>query len=241
MSLASDTPPPYAAVIFDCDSTLSAIEGIDELAVDHADEIAALTNAAMSGEVPLESVYGKRLELIQPTKRAVDAIGALYVERCLPNVKKLIAALHDLGKRVYIVSGGVRAAVLVLAKHLNIDAEHVHAVELMHDEAGEYAGFNEANPLARDGGKPLVLRTINEANAALIGDGTSDLEAAGETRRFIAFGGVVARPAVMNAAHTSCNEADFAALLPLLCSADEIATLAGSPAHSALVRAASPQ
>lgn len=235
----SDTPPPYSAVLFDCDSTLSGIEGIDELAADHADEIAALTNAAMSGKVPLESVYGKRLDLIQPTRQAVDAIGALYVERCLPNVKELVAALHELGKRVYIVSGGVRAAVLVLAQHLNIDAERVYAVDLKHDAGGDYCGFDEVSPLARDGGKPLILQTIGEPEAALIGDGTSDLEAASEVQRFIAFGGVVARPAVMDSAAVSCSEPDFAALLPLLCNADELATLSESPIHSAIVRAAS--
>jgi phosphoserine phosphatase len=32
-----------AAVVFDCDSTLSAIEGIDELAAGRRDEVEALT------------------------------------------------------------------------------------------------------------------------------------------------------------------------------------------------------
>ena len=57
-------------ICFDCDSTLSKIEGIDELgrAVNKFDEMVKLTNAAMNGELPLEAVYGKRLDLIKPTK-----------------------------------------------------------------------------------------------------------------------------------------------------------------------------
>jgi len=239
VSARTDSPPPYEAVVFDCDSTLSAIEGIDELAADHAHEIARLTNAAMSGEVPLESVYAKRLELIRPTKAAVDAIGELYIERCLPNVKSLIAALHSLGKRVFIVSGGVRGAVLALGRHLGIAEERVHAVELHHAANGEYSGFDETCPLARDGGKPEVLRALNEESVVLIGDGTSDLEAASETKRFIAFGGVVSRPAVMNHASVTCEATDFAALLPLLCDTSERAQLAADTNHAALANAAS--
>jgi phosphoserine phosphatase len=54
---------PCNLVIFDCDSTLSTIEGIDELArlSDSENEvavrIAALTKRAMEGDIPLEAVY----------------------------------------------------------------------------------------------------------------------------------------------------------------------------------------
>ena len=53
--------PPSNLVIFDCDSTLSAVEGIDELArltsseENMAVNIASLTKRAMEGEIPLES------------------------------------------------------------------------------------------------------------------------------------------------------------------------------------------
>ncbi|MBT4147320.1 MAG: haloacid dehalogenase, partial [Gammaproteobacteria bacterium] len=47
----------FDIIFFDCDSTLSEIEGIDELAerAGCGAEMAALTNAAMNGEVSLES------------------------------------------------------------------------------------------------------------------------------------------------------------------------------------------
>ena len=41
--------PKFRTVLFDCDSTLSAIEGIDELAVHCRDEVEQLTDAAMRG------------------------------------------------------------------------------------------------------------------------------------------------------------------------------------------------
>ena len=59
----------YDLVFFDCDSTLSAIEGIDELARLKGKEgrVGLLTNKAMDGELDLADVYGKRLKAIKPT------------------------------------------------------------------------------------------------------------------------------------------------------------------------------
>jgi len=65
--------PRFRTVLFDCDSTLSAIEGIDELAVHCRDDVEQLTDAAMRGRIPLEEVYGRRLRLVQPTRAAVEA------------------------------------------------------------------------------------------------------------------------------------------------------------------------
>ena len=64
MAPLRDVPPPYATIVFDVDSTLSAIEGIDELAeaAGMRKEVSQLTNRAMRGEIPLESVY--KLSLI---------------------------------------------------------------------------------------------------------------------------------------------------------------------------------
>lgn len=239
MSSVRDNPPPYEAVAFDCDSTLSAIEGIDELAREHMDQIASLTDAAMSGEVPLESVYKQRLEIVRPTRQAVEAVGELYVERALPHVAELVAALHHLGKRVYVISGGVLGAVRILARHLEVPEERVHAVDLRHDDDGAYLGFDEDSPLARNGGKPEIVAALNEPSIALVGDGTSDLEAAPYLSRFVAFGGVANRESVRREAKCHCAIADFAALLPLLCTREEIATLEELPAHAALVSAAS--
>lgn len=236
-----DTPPPYELVVFDCDSTLSSIEGIEELGRGYAGEFVELTNAAMNGELPLEAVYGRRLELARPTRDAVEQIGQRYVETALPNARALVAALRGLGKRVAIVSGGVRPAVAVLGEHLGVDADDVHAVDLRFDDAGAYAGFDESSPLARQGGKPDLLGGIAAgARTVLVGDGATDLEAAAACARFVAFGGVVRRKSVFDRAAVGCEEADFAALLPLLLATGEIEHLRALPDHADLMHAAGP-
>ena len=85
------------SVVFDCDSTLSAIEGIDELAAEHADEIRGLTDAAMDGSLPLVEVYGRRLEIIRPTRQAVDDLSTLYIQRLVEDARETVAGLHWLG------------------------------------------------------------------------------------------------------------------------------------------------
>src|SRR5258706_3830233 len=111
MESLPDAPPPYRTCLFDCDSTLSAIEGIDELAGSLRQDIGELTRRAMAGELSLESVYGLRLERIRPSRAAVEALGAQYVQHLVPGACELIAALRFLGKRVCIVSGGLAPAV----------------------------------------------------------------------------------------------------------------------------------
>ncbi len=223
-----DAPPPYGTVVFDCDSTLSTIEGIEELARlagRHEAELATLTDQAMNGIVPLEEVYGRRLELIRPTRAEVEAVGERYVATQLPNAGRLIASLRELGKRVAIVSGGVLSAVLRLGEALGLGPEDVFAVELSFAPDGSYAGFDEASPLARAGGKVEVVRALAATSpgaVALVGDGATDLEAAGEVARFVAFGGVERRGLVFAEAAVTCAAPDFLALAPLLLTPAEL-------------------
>ena len=236
---APDLPPPYRVVAFDCDSTLSAIEGIDELARLAGQDVRALTERAMRGEITLESVYGARLELVRPTRAMLDEVGALYVARMLPHARELVLALKALGKRVCAVSGGLETAVRALARAAGIADEDVFAVPIRFDARGAYEGFDEANPLARSGGKIEVARALG-VPLAFVGDGVTDLEVAeaGACARFVAFGGVARRREVLARAAVRCAVPDLAALLPLLCSPAELETLARSADHAALVAAA---
>jgi phosphoserine phosphatase len=232
----SDHAPPYGTVVFDCDSTLCAMEGIEELAHGNA-EIAALTRAAMAGEVPLHEVYGRRLALVRPARADLERVGRRYVETLLPNAARLVRALTALGKRVCIVSGGLLPAVRHVGRALGLGEEHVFAVDLAFDPAGAYAGFDARSPLARAGGKIEVLRGLRRPaeRLAFVGDGATDLEAAGEADRFIAFGGIVRHPRVLAAARVSCLDPDFRALLPWLLAPEERAALAALPEHAPLL------
>jgi phosphoserine phosphatase len=208
----------YGSVIFDCDSTLSAIEGIDELAHDHREEIARLTEAAMRGDVALEDVYGRRLDLVRPTRAQIDALGERYIQALVADARDTIAALIGEGIEVRVMSGGIRQAVLALAIALGLSEHAVGAVDVYFDASGNYAGFDERSPLARSGGKRTLLeRWLPELPRPimLVGDGATDLEARPPADIFVAFAGVVERQAVIEAADDVVRASSLAPVLVL--------------------------
>jgi phosphoserine phosphatase len=195
-------------VLFDCDSTLSAIEGVDELARARGPEqyaaVEAMTNAAMEGKISVESVFGRRLEVIRPNAQQLEAIARRYLETIEPTAIATMATLRQRGWTPAIVSGGFRGAIRPLADALGI--ERVEAVDLRFDaKSGEYLGFDEAYPTTRSGGKPEVVRRLRTelapARIVMIGDGVSDLETKPEVDLFVGFGRYVERPRVRQEAH----------------------------------------
>jgi phosphoserine phosphatase len=200
------SPVPCRLIFFDVDSTLVTIEGIDVLAGGNA-EIARLTEAAMNGEVPLDKVYARRLEIIRPTRAAVEALGQRYLASLVDGAEEVMATLQREGHVVHLVTAGIEQAILPLAERLGV--RNVHAVRLVFDADGNYADFDRRSPLARAGGKELVIRDVrarSKGRAAMIGDGASDLEAKSAVDLFIGFGGVVERRVVRENADVFLTE-----------------------------------
>ena len=123
-------------IFFDCDSTLSTIEGIDELARLKGKEgrVGLLTNKAMDGELDLADVYGKRLRAIKPTRAQLKAVEERYWQTTVEDAPELIAALHALSKQVFIISGGLIDAVKGFGRRLGVDPARIRAVELEYNE-----------------------------------------------------------------------------------------------------------
>jgi len=207
-------------ICFDCDSTLSKIEGIDELGRQSGvyDELEALTNAAMNGEMALEDVYGKRLSLIKPDKAQLECLANLYISEIVEGVEEVFSTLLAQGKQVHIISGGIRQAILPLAAKLGLSAEQVHAVDILFDADGAYKTFDQQSALARNGGKATVCQQIKSdgLTMAMIGDGKTDLEARQAGAKVIGFGGVMQRDIVVEQADVFVNETSLKAVLPYL-------------------------
>jgi phosphoserine phosphatase len=215
--------PKFRTVLLDCDSTLSAIEGIDELAVDCRDDVAKLTDLAMRGQIPLEEVYGRRLQLVRPTRAALAALGRQYVERLVPDARETIAALQAAGVDVRIISGGLLPAVLAVATEVGVARDHVAAVNIEFADDGSYASFDHTSPLAATGGKRVAIERWNIVRPAMmVGDGSTDLEARPVVDMFVAFAGIVERPAVVNSADAVIRANSLAPLLPLVLHVDEL-------------------
>jgi phosphoserine phosphatase len=223
----------YDLIFFDCDSTLSTIEGIDELARFKGKEqrVSVLTQKAMDGDLDLQDVYGKRLQAIRPTRGQLKAIEERYWETL---VREVVAALAHLGKQVFIISGGLAEPVRGFGKRLGVPAERVRAVELEYNElSGEWWRYHEpqsqngqvymdyeAGPLTISSGKPAIIRELaggTPGRRMMIGDGASDLATRDVVDMFVGFGGVVARQKVKDEAEVFVQVNSLAPILPLAC------------------------
>jgi phosphoserine phosphatase len=194
---------PKAKLLFvDCDSTLSGIEGIDELArlSDPAifAEVVALTNAAMNGDLALNEVFGKRMEIIKPNQSMADEVARLYIDHIVTGAREFIVTAKSKGWIPVILSGGFEPLIRPLADYLGIN--HVEAVPVFFNEYGTYAGYDADFPTTRNHGKNEIIkewkRATLPARVVMIGDGISDLETKPDIDVMVGFGGIISREKV---------------------------------------------
>lgn len=224
----------FDLIFFDCDSTLSTIEGIDELARLKGKEwrVSVLTDKAMNGDLDLAQVYGKRLQAIRPTRGQLKAIEELYWEHLVPDAEAVLSALHYLGKEVFIISGGLAEPVRGFGKRLGVPPENIRAVELEYNQlAGDWWQYYEpqtqythtyldyqVGPLTISSGKPTMVRELaagRPGRKLMVGDGMSDLVTRTEVDLFVGFGGVVARAKVRENAEAFIESPSLAPILPV--------------------------
>lgn len=181
-------------IIFDLDSTLTTIEGIDELGAmkNLKKEISELTNRAMSGEITLEEVFEKRLKLIKPKLSDLYKLGELYTNNITPYAKDAIDILKK-QHQVFILTGGYDIPTMAVAKKLEIKETNVFANKLIFDEFGNYQKIDKGIPLWQHNGKKRIVNRIknNKEKTIMIGDGMGDAEANADI--FIYFSGVIYR------------------------------------------------
>lgn len=198
--------PAYASVVIDVDSTLCGVEGIDFLAARRGPEvtarIVALTDKAMTGEIPLESIYGHRLTTIRPTRGDIAALAAEYERAIASGAADAIAAMRAAGVRLTLVSGGIREAIMPVARLLGFDDADVHAVSLRFDESGNYLDFDRSSPLTTQPGKPVLVAALIEHGrlsrpVLAIGDGATDATLVGVVDTFAAYTGFARRANVV--------------------------------------------
>ncbi|MDX1417801.1 MAG: HAD-IB family phosphatase [Candidatus Promineifilaceae bacterium] len=218
--------PYYEHVIFDCDSTLTTIEGIDVLAASVGKQwrVEVLTQAAMDGELDLEDIYAKRLAAVKPTQQQVIDIRQAYKRHIVEDAKQLIEALQSLDHKVYIISGGLLEPVREFGIFLGVPKDSIRAVDVTYNELSgqwwvnsqkKYLTFHEGALTVSDGKAEIIQAMIGSQNgrSILIGDGHSDLMASRAVNLFVGFGGVQERSAVSRQAPVYIQSPSLAPLL----------------------------
>jgi phosphoserine phosphatase len=116
-----------------------------------------LTEAAMTGAVPLETVYAKRLDLVRPDR---VALAWRCADEVISGAAETVATLRQHGKAVYMVTSGLLQAVAKFAGALGIAPAQVYAVEALLMGFGAYQGFDSSSPLCCSDGKATSAEVL---------------------------------------------------------------------------------
>ncbi|KAL0079166.1 HAD-like domain-containing protein [Phycomyces blakesleeanus] len=205
-------------VVFDMDSTLICQEVIDEIAkyAGVVDQVAAITEAAMNGEIDFKESLRRRVTLLNGTSVSV-------LETVKQNLtftegaRFLCRALKRLGFKLAVISGGFMPLALYVKAELGLD--YAFANQLMVSSDGLTLTGETTGPIVDGIRKAELLDVIAQAEGitlnqvVAVGDGANDLPMLNTAGLGIAFN---AKPRVQEQARARINQKSLKYVLTLL-------------------------
>lgn len=203
-------------VAFDMDSTLIDGEVIDELArlAGVGAEVAAITDAAMRGELDFQESFRRRVALL----RGLDSGAIGKVIDSIPlteGAETLIGSLKRLGYKTAILSGGFTFMGQYLQKRLGIDYVHANELEVVDGRVtGNVVGqIVDGSRKAELLGELARREGISLEQVIAVGDGANDLPMLSIAGLGIAFR---AKPLVRRSARQAISTLGLDGILYLL-------------------------
>ncbi len=165
-------------VVFDMDSTLIDAEVIDELAVEAGvgGQVAAITEAAMRGEVDFKQSFVQRVALLEGLSEGVLQTVAKRL-RLNDGAEYLLKSLKQLGFKTAIVSGGFTFFARHLQKQLGVDYVYANELDVV---KGVVTGNVVGEIIDGQRKAEILVEIANKLGLSLeqviaVGDGANDL------------------------------------------------------------------
>ncbi len=169
----------FRLIAMDMDSTLLAIESIDEIAdmQQIKPQVAAITLQTMRGEISFEESLTRRTALLRGIHQ--DALQQVYDERVKlsPGAERMLQLAKRSGLKTMVISGGFTFFTERIKTKLDFDYAAANVLEI---ENGRLTGKVVGDIIGRQG-KAHVLRQVCEElglrreQVIAIGDGANDL------------------------------------------------------------------
>ncbi len=196
----------FKLLVMDMDSTLITIECIDEIADMQGlkSEVAAITEAAMRGELDFAESLQRRVALLKGLDES--ALARVFEQRLelTLGAHSMLHAMKQAGLRTVLVSGGFTYFTERLEHELELDVSHANRLEVID---GKLTGRVLGNIVDAQAKKSTVIEQSAELGvptsaAIVIGDGANDLAMMSVAGLSIAFR---AKPVVQAKAHVALN------------------------------------
>ena len=171
--------PPFRLLISDMDSTVIGQECIDELAdcVGLKPQVAAITEAAMRGELDFKAALIERVALLKGLP--VSELDRVYAERITlsPGIQQLVQTANQHGLTTVLVSGGFTFFTQKVAAAAGFQHQHGNNLGI---ENGTLTGKVEGAILDKDAKLAYLNHYCTTGNhppeaALALGDGANDL------------------------------------------------------------------
>ncbi len=207
----------FRLVAMDMDSTLITIECIDEIAdmIGVKPQVAAITAAAMRGELDFSSALRQRVSLLAGLDEA--ALQRVYDERLRlsPGAENLLAAVQSAGLKTLLVSGGFTFFTERLQRRLKLDVTLANTLEVRDGKlTGQVLGaIVDADAKAAKVREVCDQIGCEPKQAIVLGDGANDLKMMALAGLSVAFR---AKPVVQQQAHVALNHVGLDGVLNLL-------------------------
>ncbi len=207
----------FGLLVMDMDSTLIAIECIDEIADMQGlkPRVAAITEAAMRGEIDFAESLRRRVVLLEGLDE--HALQRVYDERVKlnPGAELMLTRLKEHNIRALLVSGGFRFFTDRLKASLGLDYAHANKLEIAN---GKLTGKVVGNVFDAQGKADWLVKIREELGlrpeqVIAMGDGANDLKMMAQAGISIAYH---AKPVVRVQASYALNFAGLDGLLNLL-------------------------
>ncbi len=182
------------------------------------DQIATLTEEAMSGRLDFSVAIQKRLALLSLREEHILLAIEELKKRITDSFWLHRSFLKKYADRIYIVSGGFRELIVPVIRILGLREDHVYANDLLYNFSRKVVGCDSSNPLAQTSGKAHVVSAWGHfGNGVVLGDGFTDLEIAqiNKNCQFFAFTENITRfDIVQSADKVVANFTEFLQMLP---------------------------
>ena len=201
-------------IVADMDSTMITVECIDELA-DYAGikaQIAAVTEAAMRGELDFGEALDARVALLKGLDEGVIARCLAERVKIMPGARELVRTMRGWGATAILVSGGFTRFAEPVAAEIGFTRAIANVLEIAD---GKLAG-TVTKPIVDASTKLATLSEavldlgLSRAETLAVGDGANDLAMITQAGLGVAYH---AKPVVAEAAGARIDHGDLSALL----------------------------